>query len=201
MDYATLGNYLPLPDEVILNVYQYGSRVYGNATDRSDWDFVIVVTEKTEDEFLSKDVNAHFYTGEEFQAQLMAHEISALECAYLPAAHVWKERHRFEVTLDPAKLRHSLSAKSSNSWVKCKKKLTLPNDYDLHTGRKSMFHAFRIIHYGIQLCQSGCITDYAAANAIYEEICHYERWDDLSTRFKPRYNQLLSSFRRMAPKL
>ncbi len=201
MDYATFSEYLSIPNEQVLNVYQYGSRVYGTSTDRSDWDFVVIVNHKTVEEFLSEPINVHFYTVAEFQAQLAAHEISALECLFLPAPYVWKEQHRFEVNLVPTQLRHSLPAKSSNSWVKCKKKLTLEKDYDLHTGRKSLFHAFRIIHYGIQLCQFGRITDYTAANAIYEEICQYERWEDLFAQFKPRYNQLLSTFRLMAPKL
>jgi hypothetical protein len=201
MTYSQVVTAIQETDENLLNLYQYGSRVYGTATARSDWDFVGIVSQKMREDFLRDQITIHFFTPDEFHHQLSIHEISALECLYLPDSCVWKSTHPFTVRLDYVQLRHSLSAKSSNSWVKCKKKLTLEKDYDLHVGRKSMFHAFRIILYGIQLCQSGRITDYAAANEIYEEICQYTTWNELSERFKPRYNQLLSTFRILAPKV
>jgi predicted nucleotidyltransferase len=39
-----LGNYDPNIKERILNVYQWGSRVYGTENHDSDWDFLVVVT-------------------------------------------------------------------------------------------------------------------------------------------------------------
>lgn len=201
MDYSQLVAQLQETDENLLNLYSYGSRVYGTATEASDWDFVAIVSQKTTEQYLNEHLNVHFFTTDEFQQQLDAHEISALECIYLPAHAIWKATQSFTIQVDLVKLRHSLSAKSSNSWVKCKKKLTLEKDYDLHGGRKSMFHAFRIILYGIQLCHSGRITDYTAANAIYAEICQYTQWNELYNLFKPRYNQLLSTFRLAAPKI
>jgi hypothetical protein len=37
-----------VPEDKILNVYQYGSRVYGVANPDSDWDFVVIVSDDTE---------------------------------------------------------------------------------------------------------------------------------------------------------
>lgn len=187
-------------DSNVLNVYPYGSRVYETATDTSDWDFIMIVAQKTQDQYSDDCVHVQFFTSGEFQEQVIKHEISALECLYLPTHHSWKQTHLFSVELNLVTLRHSLSAKSSNSWVKCKKKLTVEKDYDLQTGRKSMFHAFRIILFGIQLCEFGRITNYAVANNIYAEIMQMAEWENLFQTFKPRYNRMLSAFRLMAPK-
>jgi len=188
-------------DSNVLNVYQYGSRVYGTATDTSDWDFIVIIQQKIKDSYSDSGIHVQFFSPVEFLQLLHAHEISALECLYLPQAHIWKQTHCFSFELNLVTLRHSLSAKSSNSWVKCKKKLTVEKDYDLQAGRKSMFHAFRIILFGIQLCESGKITNYAAANEIYHEIMSLTEWHNLFSAFKSRYNQTLSTFRLLAPKL
>ncbi len=188
-------------DENMLNVYLYGSRVYGTATEASDWDFIAIVQQKpAKPDFEEAQVHVQFYLPEEFQTLLDAQEISAIECLFLPAAHVWKQTHMFVYAVQLPQLRHSLSAKSANSWVKSKKKLVVEKDYDLYKSHKSMFHAFRILLFGIQLATTGKIYQYAEANTLYQEICACTNWEELFATFKPRYNHTLSAFRRVAPK-
>jgi len=127
------------------------------------------------------------------------HEISALECQFLTSGII-KQNMKFPFKLDVAKLRHSLSAKSSNSWVKCKKKLTVVEDYDLAIGRKSMFHAFRIIDFGIQIAKNGKIIDYSSSNELHKEIFFEYDWESLFEKFKLRYNKLLTDFRSVTHK-
>lgn len=129
------------------------------------------------------------------------HEISALECLFLNWNDIeFVEKHQFKFTLNTSKLRHSLSAKSSNSWVKCKKKLTIEKDLDLNIGRKSLFHSFRIIEFGIQIAHTGKIYNYGSCNELYKEIMNYYEWTDLFDTFKLRYNALLTEFRKLAEK-
>lgn len=113
---------------------------------------------------------------------------------------ILKETKKFDFKLDKSKLRHSLSAKSSNSWVKAKKKLTVEQDYDLNVGRKSLFHSFRIVDFGIQVASNGRIIDYSSCNYLYSEIISLYEWTDMFDTFKVRYNKLMSEFRKVAEK-
>jgi predicted nucleotidyltransferase len=45
MDLKTLLSKLHLDDTKVLNVYQYGSRVYGTHSDSSDYDFTIILSD------------------------------------------------------------------------------------------------------------------------------------------------------------
>lgn len=184
----------------VLAVYPYGSRVYGNARKQSDYDFIVVTSKKVQEQFSDNLINVNFYTPEEHQKRLDDHEISALECYFLRDDQKLIERKTFVFKLDLIKLRHSLSAKSSNSWVKAKKKLTVEKDYDLDIGRKSLFHSFRIIDYGIQIAQHGKIADYGSCNYLFNEIMNQYTWTDLFEEYKQQYNLDCSRFRILAPK-
>lgn len=189
-----------LDDKNIVNVYSYGSRVYGTFHKNSDYDFIIVVKKRDNEQFSDKLINVNFFAIESHQHRLFEHEISALECQFLSPEHILLERQKFKFSLDLNKLRHALSAKSSNSWVKAKKKLTVPADYDLDLGRKSLFHSIRIIEYGIQIATYGYIKDYASCNTLYKEIMQYYNWEEMFDVFKQRYNQICTEFRIVAPK-
>lgn len=185
----------------VINIYQYGSRVYGTNVQASDFDFIIILKDKPRQQFSDNSIDITFYTIEEFQKRIDDHEISALECLFLPKGKIWKSEHRFKFTLDKQKLRHSLSAKSSNSFVKSMKKLTVEQDYDAVVGKKSLFHAFRIIDFGIQLALYSTIHDYTTMNDIYFDILECDdNWEVLSNEYKTKYNSLMSQFRLVAPK-
>jgi hypothetical protein len=194
MEYQEILKRANINDENVVCVYPYGSRVYGTFNMRSDYDFIFVVKNKINDQFSDNYININFYTVDEHRKRIEDHEISALECQFLTSG-ILKENMKFPFKLDVAKLRHSLSAKSSNSWVKCKKKLTVVVDYDLSIGRKSMFHAFRIIDFGIQIAKTGKINDYSSSNELHKEIFDEYDWEILFDKFKIRYNNLLSDFR------
>jgi len=199
-----------LKDSDLIAVYPYGSRVYGTARKNSDYDFIVVTPNKTNEQYSDKLININFYTPEEHQKRLDEHEISALECYFLPQSQVVfdvfhplniKSRVKpFTFTLNLTTLRHALSAKSSNSWVKAKKKLTVEKDYDIDLGRKSLFHSMRIIDYGKQIAEHGKIVDYGSCNQLFQEIMNCYTWDQMFDQYKQQYNQLCSEFRVLAPK-
>lgn len=201
MNYEDLIRRINIDDKDILNVYQYGSRVYGTNRSHSDWDFIIITNRKQEDQFSDNLINVTYFTATEFQSKLDNHEITALECYFIDQKHIWKEQVKFNFKLNLSQLRHSLSAKSSNSWVKAKKKLTVEKDYDLDIGKKSLFHSMRIIHYGIQIAKYKKIFEYDACNVLFLEIMNsYNNWDKLFENYKTEYNELMTEFRLVAPK-
>jgi predicted nucleotidyltransferase len=200
MKYEDILKRVGLNDNDVINAYQYGSRVYGNYNKKSDFDFIFVVKKVINEQFSDNQININFFTLNDHVNRVKEHEISALETLFLSKEYILKESQVFDFKLDKSKLRHSLSAKSSNSWVKAKKKLTIPQDYDLNIGRKSLFHSFRIIDFGIQIANNGVINDYSSCNELYNEIMSYYEWSELFNTFKLRYNQLISDFRKVAEK-
>jgi hypothetical protein len=188
--------------EDVVAAYPYGSRVYGTARKNSDFDYIVVTKKKTNEQYSDSLININFYTPDEHQQRLNEHEISALECYFLPIHLELKEIPLvpFTFKLDLSTLRHALSAKSSNSWVKAKKKLTVEKDYDLDLGRKSLFHSMRIIDYGMQIATHGRIVNYGSCNALFQEIMNCYTWTDMFDQYKERYNRMCSDFRVLAPK-
>lgn len=191
-----------LKPENVLNVYQYGSRVYETATHQSDFDFIVINNAGVNDrEVRNGDFNVHIYTVEHFQELINQHKIFALECLFLPQDKILQQKIRFAFTLNKTTLRHEISAKSSNSWVKCKKKLEVEKDCE-YIGKKSLFHALRIVLFGTQLATQGRITDYTAANHFFHDIMSSGRddWAYYKETYQSVFNNLCTEFRKVAEK-
>ena len=198
----------------IYNVYSYGSRVYQTASFDSDYDFLVVCeTEKENVELrfkegiqignLFNEVNIHLFSIKGFQQLIEEHKINFLESYFLPEAYKLKEEHQFSFELDLPKLRKEISSKSSNSWVKCKKKLTVEEDA-YYIGIKSLFHSLRILKFGMQIAKFGKIIDYTEANPLWEEISlagkQKKNWEYFKDKYQKLYNSLATDFRKLAPK-
>lgn len=194
-----------ITDPRILNVYRFGSIVYGSY----DYDYdsdedYIVVADKW---FDSMNLNVHVFTVNDFQRLLNNGEIQMLECYFVDPKFVLKQEHTFTLNLDLFKLRTSISTITSNSWVKGKKKLTVMGDYDLRLALKSIFHSLRILDYGIQIASNGKINDYSSMNYVLSDLWklskdyHYEElWEKINQKYKKLFNGLSSQFKQLCPK-
>lgn len=186
--------------------YQYGSRVYGTEQPHSDWDYILISDQENVGEMIQGIVNVTCMTPSHFQKMLDQHHVSALECLFLAEKFVVKAPELpWDFNLDLVKLRHSFSEKSSQSFVKAKKKFISPYDWakeERERGKKSLFHSFRILTFGIQIAANKKITDYSAANHIFEEIMTNPAndWEDYRQRWKPEFNKLATEFKKLAPK-
>lgn len=183
-------------DEKVIKTYQYGSRVYESHTRDSDYDFIVVVESDNDDLYYSVDLekaNFTVYSEGMFLKRLKEHHISILECIFQHE----KDHYRDEYfKLDLPSLRRAISSVSSNSYVKCKKKI---KQGDLYIGQKSMFHSIRILMFGIQIARYGRIVDYSCANVFHKMIMDMTTWEDIDRQFKPFFNALKTSFRKLAP--
>jgi len=180
---------------------RYGSRVYGSARPDSDEDWIVVDPDQQE-EVLQRhhegaaDVTS--YSLAEFQRMIHAHEVGALECLLLPPEHILQQDHQFDWVLDPEALRRSFAAKASHAWVKARKKLAV--EHELRLAQKSLFHALRILHYGIQIASTGRVTDWGVANPYLAEVeALAPEWSVWDAAFRERNNALRTEFRRSAP--
>lgn len=187
----------------IFNIYIFGSRIYGTSNHDSDWDIIMVANNSVESSEIRRGLfNIHVYTPDKFKKDLDWHRINNLECIFAPDWAILKETidYKKEFKLDSSKLRHATSHISSNSWVKCKKKLVIADEY--HTGIKSLFHSIRIPMFATQIMQHGKIVDFSCANWVWDKIkVKRWTWDELDNEFRPIHNSVLSEFRKLTPKL
>lgn len=190
-----------------LNIYNYGSVVYGTYIDGiSDKDIIVILPDSYSifNEFQMTDAeqyNYTFYTQSAWQEMLSRHDVCAIESYFLPPKHVLRETLPTPVSIDKAKLRESFSHVASNSWVKCKKKLTVEKDFAPRIGKKSLWHSLRILNFGIQIAKCGRICNYDSMNYLYDEIvnCNIDDYSYYKEKYQPIYNALKSEFRQVAP--
>lgn len=130
------------------------------------------------------------------------HHITALECYFLPQIHTYHCDQTFDFKLNLQQLRKSISEKASHSWVKAKKKFEIEDDRKIYIGKKSLFHSMRIIDFGIQIARYGKIEYYNSGVDLWLRIkdIQSEKWKDYEAEFKPLFNEMMSEFRKWAPK-
>lgn len=214
-----------LNDEHILNIYPYGSRIYNTASEKSDYDFIVVGrgVPVTKYPYNSADcdqldspnypITINLYPSEEsFEDRIKMHRISVLECLFLPPDKILKETVKFPFILHRKRLRESISEKASNSWVKAKKKFSdnqILNpeigklyEQDFHLAKKSLFHSLRIIDFGIQIATQGKIINYSSCCQLWQEILNNpsNNWQDYQNKYQQYYNSQMTEFRKAAPK-
>eukprot|EP01087_Luapelamoeba_hula_P002581 TRINITY_DN12247_c0_g1_i1.p1 TRINITY_DN12247_c0_g1~~TRINITY_DN12247_c0_g1_i1.p1 ORF type:complete len:222 (-),score=22.37 TRINITY_DN12247_c0_g1_i1:67-732(-) len=194
-----------LDDANVIAIYLYGSRVYGTETERSDWDYIVVLHNGPNPEEtiqgVAADADATIMHVDRYQQLLNQHSMNMLECLFLPRDKILLERQDFRKTwmLDAAQLRRSVSARVGHSWSKAQKKLEVA--HEIYIGKKSLFHSFRIMAFGIQIARHGSIMDYSAMNHIWTEINENpsDQWSDYRDKYKKQWNKLKSELRASVP--
>ncbi len=150
----------------------------------------------TEDYFKPLDtLEFSFMCEDDFLKMIENNDIAALECIF--AYKAWGgayEKYYEAFKLDKWKLRQSVSAICSNSWVKAKKKLTVEKDYNLRVAQKSLWHSMRLYMFAIQIAQDGEIYNFTVANDLWEEIKNAETptWEYYKEKYQAKFNELRS---------
>ena len=220
-------NFKNIKDHIIL-VVPRGSSVYGTNNSISDKDFIVIVNDFC---YLGNHQMCEYsetIDGIKYDYQIIKesrwiemihdHDIVAIEVLYLPEHNksLFKDVIKFNTyaeivaflkyyrsyfVLDPWTLRKSLSKVSSNSWVKCKKKLTIEKDYNLYIAQKSLFHSLRILMFAIDILTTNSIN-FHGSNYILDEIKSIKNptWEKYNERFHELHNKLQSELRKLAPK-
>ena len=193
----TLESYIN--DNTVLNIYMHGSRVYGTHTEQSDYDYIVVMEDDSVlvDVLSDENCDFNFYRKSEWIEMCKENDIDFCECYFLPDEFKVKETFVPDFKVNVEKLRSSFSKTASNSFVKCKKKLTVEKDFVPYVGKKSLWHSLRILMFGIQILADGKIVDYSCANRFYKDIVENDcdDWQYFKEKYQPIYNSLKSSFR------
>lgn len=195
--------------ELTIVKYAYGSFVYGTNDENSDRDYICVISETNiinDDEFQLKQDGCDytFIKEKKFVNDIKNHDISALECIFLPSKFIdGNNDFIFNFEYDENKLRASISAVCSNSFVKAKKKLTVDKDFDFRKAIKSLFHSIRIFDFGIQIANNRKIIDYSSCSDLWINELSKETstdWNYYKDKYKPLYNKKHSEFVQLARK-
>lgn len=189
-----------LSSKHMIAIIPYGSHVYGTADYNSDHDYIVIVRDGVEhdDQYRTHIGDYSVYSETHFQKLLDEQYIGAIEAFFTNPIQGSLKQFTYKVNL--SKLRESISQRASNSFVKCKKKLTVETNEE-RIGVKSLFHSLRMISFGIQIATKGKIEDFTCANHYWKDIqtIGYD-WNSLKEKYQPVYNQLSSNFRLVAPK-
>lgn len=186
----------------ILNEYCYGSQVYGTATKESDYDYLVVVDgePEVEEEKIAEN-DFHYISKTKFLELLENNDIKALECVFSPSNHILKESFKPIFILDKQKMRKSISAICSNSWVKGKKKIIVENEK--YIGLKSIFHSIRIMEFANEIISNEAIQ-YESMNWVYRRLMEMgvemdgeKLWNAIQLEFKPLYKFIHNNFKNL----
>lgn len=183
----------------VKGMYIFGSRVYGTVGPDSDYDVILIANASAPDvEVKGEKYNIHIIVPDLWNKLLRDNHIKAIECVFAPDwAQLIPCSDKSEFVYKEESFRHNVSHTVSNSWVKCKKKLA---QGDYYIGIKSMFHALRIIDFGIQFAAHRQIQ-FNSANWIWDHLKDRDwTWEELETRYKSYRNVQLSEFRKLASK-
>lgn len=184
------------------NIYLFGSQVYGTATEKSDYDYVVVANASVRSveynfRYLNNELNIHIWTPDYFMERLQWNDPKVIECLLYSLKNPILEKIDYKPKINKAKYRHAVSHISSNSWVKAKKKIY---QGDIYIGQKSLYHSLRIPMYAIQVMKYKDIIDWECANKYWEEIKDIKGWDILKDKFQPIRNKIMTEFRELCPK-
>jgi hypothetical protein len=164
-------------EEEILAIYPYGSRVYGTASENSDYDYIVV----TKGAFLKsgafkqnaissddRKIQGVLYSRTGFIDALNNYEMGAIECIFLDSSQVLLSKWPFSIQKwNTKEMADKVIQKASASWHIASRQ---SKDGFKAIAKKGIFHSLRILMFGLQLKEYQTIYNYSEANELKTEI-------------------------------
>lgn len=187
----------------VIGIFPYGSRVYGYDTEQSDSDYIIVMKSAMLDNgafrnnAISNDdytIQGVVYSRGGFIDAINNYEIGALECLFLPEDKVILKKWSFKITnWNTQAMVKSIIRKASDSRhysnMSCK-------NGDRERGMRSMFHALRILKFGLQLKEHQKIVDYSESNELYKNFMSVDPEDFDSRDYFKEFDELVKELKK-----
>jgi predicted nucleotidyltransferase len=160
----------------------FGSRIYGNFNKNSDYDYIAIGDKIKYQEVIKGYINIHLFNERLFRSNLDDYDMRAIECVLAPQFAKLKESIKFNVKIKPKTFRDSLYFQIDKNWRVGKKKFSESNIYG---GKKRIYHSLRLLLFGIQLLESGKISNWSVANQFHQEIStdKHSDWDYYRTKY------------------
>ena len=136
----TISQKLKLNSSSIKNLYLIGSRLWGTANDKSDWDVMIVLDsdKASKSSMHNSEIDATVYSQKEFLERLNKHEFLCVIAINLPEDWKWKEQIEFKknFVLNKKILSASVIEEADRDWKIARKKI---EKKQLDAGKKVFF--------------------------------------------------------------
>jgi hypothetical protein len=177
----------------VRNIYLFGSRVYLNCHEDSDYDIVVVAsTLLAKQEIRHENLNIHIHTPDVFLDELREYQMQSLECVFAPPFARIQEKlilpdKNFSLKMEM--LKYKGMNQSYTAFHKAKERII---DGEIYRGVKSLWHSIRILQFFKQIVLNGKITDFTSANPIWNMILedletHGDGGDDDWDFYKAKY--------------
>jgi hypothetical protein len=164
-------NKLDIDYTKVLNIYPYGSVIYLTNTEKSDDDFIIVFKsallpsgsfKDNSKSSIDRKIQGTCYSRGGFIDAINNYQISALECIFLPAEKIIQNKFPFKLQkFNQKEFAKKIITTASSSWYNA----TLAyKDENIEHSKKNVYHALRILDFGIQIKNNQKIVDYSAMN-------------------------------------
>jgi len=165
----------------IQSLHIQGSRLYGVESIQSDWDLSAISTESTYQTFEEVKVDGNefdikLFSQEEFQRRLDNHDMRELEYIYHPDSVKVVNNREFTVEIDKEKLIERVKFESSDLWNRGQEYLET-GSRDPYIALKNFWHSLRFLIFAEQILKDGSITDFKAANYLYDPIVNSNQTD------------------------
>lgn len=167
----------------VKNIIGFGSQVYGTNSEESDHDFMAICASMNEHrEIKTDDLNIHVVTPEFFQKGIELYKMTHLECLFAPEHFVLLGSWNKPFKINNEKLVMINKYKSFESWALAKERMERG---DIHRGRKSAFHALRILDFCVQIENNGKIVDFSSCNFMWDQLSSMNSWEEIKENFFP----------------
>jgi len=134
-----------------LGLYLYGSRLWGTASESSDYDFLVVLKKADNpcQTFHTGNIDCLVFSQSEFEKKLAEHTfLCVLVAEWLPEEWIWKRKHPIKFKMDQTKLATSILEIVERDWnVAAKKRAKKMND----AASKVEMHAIRQLRVLLEL--------------------------------------------------
>jgi predicted nucleotidyltransferase len=172
----------------ILNIYLWGSRAYGTASEASDYDLMVVVDDvpgigarydrPTQsyhfDDYTDQVLNAHIVSLRHFQTMIDEHRHEAMECVFLPRQFVLLQRVKPRVHIDSDLLRRVSVWEARQRSNIAKSKWHLGKEQkDFYSAKKDFVHSLRYMIFAREIITHHRIEP-SAANELYHRFMQHE---------------------------
>ena len=187
MDLTATLEKISLDTDEVLNVFVYGSRVYGTNTLESDWDLLIIINNDSlfiPDQLLINNQDLTIISLQQIKIDISNNNIQRLELLWAPPPSILINKINLLdfFVLDLNALRISVATVSTKCLAYAK--ILWLRENDIKKGKKNLFHCIRYVCFGIQIAINGMITNYTEANQYFNQI-----FEDQSTEWK-HYNDI-----------
>ena len=154
---------LSLDDSVVLCVFLVGSRFWGTAGPRSDWDFIVVTSKcvwGAEDKPVDRHVgivDAHILSRQHFEEGLRCQRFRYILCLHLPKVCVLRSTWKAKWSRDPRPLRDTFLAEKERDLRMAKKYFAKGERF---RACKTLVHTLRMFVLGKEVVETGAMTQF-----------------------------------------